>query len=243
VFQSAQLKLQHRLSLADHTRRSRDLIERMRLPLLCSFGATDDLKVTKLQAMANLEKHTSGWLQANPTFFPNRMNDAAFQIAFSCRHILHLVNTRCNRRVLDRFGQHLYHCDKRFSAPLRNKFHAFLKISVADTLAAPMRAAGLAVHAREPHMSAHFDPAPASHTHQSQSQDPEDYSYRRHVGIRFEQGLPTSTLHPRGGSGISGAEKSEGIRKTVEHGCGKGQAHLLCDRVVRLPRTRGTRPL
>jgi hypothetical protein len=174
VFQSAQLKLQHRLSLADHTRRSRDLIERMRLPLLCSFGATDDLKVTKLQAMANLEKHTSGWLQANPTFFPNRMNDAAFQIAFSCRHILHLVNTRCNRRVLDRFGQHLYHCDKRFSAPLRNKFHAFLKISVADTLAAPMRAAGLAVHAREPHMSAHFDPAPASHTHQSQSQDPED---------------------------------------------------------------------
>jgi hypothetical protein len=75
-------------------------------------------------------------------------------------------------RVLDRFGQHLYHCDKRFSAPLRNKFHAFLKISVADTLAAPMRA--VAVHAREPHLSAHFDPVPASHTHQSQSQDPED---------------------------------------------------------------------
>jgi hypothetical protein len=50
----------------------------------------------------------------------------------------------------------------------------------------------------------------------------------------FEQGLPTSTLHPRGGSGVSGAEKSEGICKAVEHGCGKGQAHLLCNGVVRL---------
>jgi hypothetical protein len=70
VFQFAQLKLQHRLSIADHTRRSRDLIERMRLPLpgvgaACSFGATDDLKVTKLQVMANLEKHTSGWLHVD----------------------------------------------------------------------------------------------------------------------------------------------------------------------------------
>jgi hypothetical protein len=50
-----------------------------------------------------------GWLQANPAFLPNRMNDAAFQIAFSCRHLLHLVDTTsepcpgCNRRVLDRF--------------------------------------------------------------------------------------------------------------------------------------------
>jgi hypothetical protein len=38
-------------------------------------------------------------------------------------------------------------------------------------------------------------------------------------------------------------QKSEGICKAVEHGRGKGQAHLLCDRVVRLSRTRGTRPL
>jgi hypothetical protein len=142
-------------------------------------------------------------------------------------------------------AESMYHCDKRFtcSAPLR-------KISVADTLVTPMRAAGLAVHAREPHMSAHFDPVPVSH--QSQSQDPENSevplstdsrAYRRHVGIRFEQGLPTSTLHPRGGSGISRAEKSEGVCEAVEHGCGKGQAHLLCDRVVRLSLTRGTRPL
>jgi hypothetical protein len=27
-------------------------------------------------------------------------------------------------------GQHLFHCDKRFSAPWRNRFHAFLKLSV-----------------------------------------------------------------------------------------------------------------
>jgi hypothetical protein len=42
------------------------------------------------------------------------MNDSAFQIAFSCRHLLHLVDITkpcpgCGRRVLDRFGQHLFH--------------------------------------------------------------------------------------------------------------------------------------
>jgi hypothetical protein len=66
------------VSAATPTRRSRDLIENPGAGAACSFGATDDLKVTELQAMANLEKHTSGWLQANPAFFPNRMNDAAF---------------------------------------------------------------------------------------------------------------------------------------------------------------------
>jgi hypothetical protein len=44
--------------------------------------------------------------------------------AFSCRHLLHLVDITkpcpgCGRRVLDRFGQHLFHCDNS-SAPLIN---------------------------------------------------------------------------------------------------------------------------
>jgi hypothetical protein len=50
-------------------------------------------------------------------------------------------------------------CDKRFSAPLRNRFHAFLKSSVANELAPAMREAGLAVQESEPHMSAYFDQA------------------------------------------------------------------------------------
>jgi hypothetical protein len=94
VFQGAQHKLQHNISRAENTRLSRDMIEMMRLPgsgVACSFGATDDPKV-RLQAIANLEKNTSVWLHANPAFFPNRMNDSAFQIAFSCRHLLHLVD-------------------------------------------------------------------------------------------------------------------------------------------------------
>jgi hypothetical protein len=44
------------VSAATPTRRSRDLIERMRLPLPGAGAASDDLKVTELQAMANLEK-------------------------------------------------------------------------------------------------------------------------------------------------------------------------------------------
>jgi hypothetical protein len=49
------------------------------------------------------------------------------------------------------FGQHLFHCDKSVSAPLRNKFHALLKTSVANALAAPMRGVGLTVQESEPH--------------------------------------------------------------------------------------------
>jgi hypothetical protein len=43
----------------------------------------------------------------------------------------------------------------------------------------------------------------------------------------WRSSLSLSALHPRGGSGISGAEKSVDICEAVEHGCGKGQAHLL----------------
>jgi hypothetical protein len=69
VFQAAQHKLQHNISKAENTRLSRDLIEMMQLPVpgsggACSFGA-------RWQAIANLEKNTSGWLHANPAFFPN----------------------------------------------------------------------------------------------------------------------------------------------------------------------------
>jgi hypothetical protein len=36
------------------------------------YGVSEDLKAVKLQALANLEKSTSGWLNANPAFFANR---------------------------------------------------------------------------------------------------------------------------------------------------------------------------
>jgi hypothetical protein len=130
VFYTALHKLQHKISRAANTQMSRDLIEMMHLPIrgadpACSFGATNDLNVVRLQAIANLEKSTSGWLYANPAFFPSRINDSEFQIAFGCRNLLHLIDIGkacpgCNRKVLDRFGQHLFRCDKSISAPLRN---------------------------------------------------------------------------------------------------------------------------
>jgi hypothetical protein len=59
------------ISKAENTRLTRDLIEMMQLPVpgsgvACTFGATDDLKVVRLQAIVTLEKNTSGWLHANP---------------------------------------------------------------------------------------------------------------------------------------------------------------------------------
>jgi hypothetical protein len=128
IFQAAQHKLHHNISKAENTRLSRDLIEMMQLPVL--EPAPSEQQTSHGYRRLRTLRRTSGWLHANPAFFPNHINYSAFQIAFSCGH-LHLVDITkpcpgCGRRVLDRFGQHLFHCDKRFSAPLRNRFHAFL---------------------------------------------------------------------------------------------------------------------
>jgi hypothetical protein len=64
----------------------------------------------------------------------------------------------CNRKALDRFGVHLYHCAKHVSAPIRNGFHAMLKSSVVNALEAPLRTLNLRVCEREPHMIDYYDP-------------------------------------------------------------------------------------
>jgi hypothetical protein len=92
----------------------------------------------------------------------------------------------CSRKVLDRFGQHLFHCDKSVSAPLRNKFHAALKISVANALAAPMRGVGLTVQENEPHMSTHFEPAQPQQTTQTESQDQDEFEVTPGVESRAD---------------------------------------------------------
>jgi hypothetical protein len=56
------------------------------------------------------------------------------------------------------------------SARLKNKFHALLKILVANALAAPMRGVGLMVQESEPHMSNYFEPAQLQQTTQTESQ-------------------------------------------------------------------------
>jgi hypothetical protein len=91
-----------------------------------------------------------------PVYFPNHMNDSAFHIAFSCH--LHLVDITqpCSDTVQpeseNRFGQHLYHCDRRFSAPLGIKFSALFKINCQISCSNDATA-GLTVHAKVPSTS------------------------------------------------------------------------------------------
>jgi ribosomal protein L37AE/L43A len=104
-----------------------------------------------------------GVTECNPAFFANRMNDAAFQISFGCRNLLHMIDMTkscpgCNRKALDRFGVHIYHCAKHISAPIRNGFHAMLKSSVANALEAPLRTLNMRICEREPHTTDYYDP-------------------------------------------------------------------------------------
>jgi hypothetical protein len=87
----------------------------------------------------------------------------------------------------------------RVSAPLRNKFHALLNISVANALAAPMRGVGVTVQESEPHMSNYFEPAQVQQTIQTESQDQDQFEVTPGVESRPSfQGPRWWEGHPRG---------------------------------------------
>jgi hypothetical protein len=62
-------------------------------------------------------------------------------ISFGCRNLLqmpgYMQESTSYRKVLDRFGGHLYHCAKHISAPIRNGFQATVTCKINGTTVFP----------------------------------------------------------------------------------------------------------
>ncbi len=184
-------KLQQKMMRAIHEAVADELVRRLPVGIPSAGGEIVGAlnvheRVVKMQGLCNRDKTASAWLSANPAFYANRMNNAAFIPSFRRRNLLPIVppgqRCRCGMEV-DMFGQHAFVCENKFiKARVTNASHANLAKSLRETMRPKMKNIGMTEIRTEPQMENYYPRIEQP----NRRRDDDDTMYRADVGFNSD---------------------------------------------------------
>jgi hypothetical protein len=120
--------------------------------------STDD-QAEKFQGLNNLNKTASAWLSANPAFYANQLNNAAFTRTIRRRNLVRtFTELTCRCEPLDRFGQHAFACENPYiKTAVTNATHKHLSRNLKQTMDTPMRNIEMEALRSEPALDEYFE--------------------------------------------------------------------------------------